>query len=84
MTTTNDRGPLQSYEVTWRSGHIETIRAHQVIMPSRFSFLPGEKQDNRVMFHGEIEGRWMLVLAADADEILTIRNVTVTEASSDV
>jgi len=61
------------------SGHVETIRAHQVIMPSRFAFAPDQPGDDRIMFHGEINGRWMLILAAHSADIRTVRNVTVTE-----
>ena len=72
-----ERGPLQTYEVIWRSGHVEKVEAHQVMWP-----MPGltagffEARDStRVLFHGEVEGHWCLVLAADEADILSVRLV---------
>lgn len=80
--TTTDRGPLLSYEVTWRSGHVETIMAHQVLWPSPLDnpfTPPGRDAAPRVMFHGEVDGQWQLLLVADESDILSIRRVLTME-----
>lgn len=82
--TWHNYGPLQQYEITWMSGHVETIPAHQVSYPHRgFAFTEsatlGMESDNgapRVQLHAEIDGRWQLVLSAREDDIRTMRNVT--------
>lgn len=82
-----EHGPLDTYEVIWNSGQIEYIQAHQVIMPpleSPFSMGSGvfgsagatTKPRGGWTFHGEIEGRWKLLLAADPADIKSVRNVT--------
>jgi len=75
-----DYGPIQTYEITWKSGHIETIQAHQVAWPFGDSgFFIGAalgvatKDEPRIRFHGEFDGHWRLVLDAPVDEIHTIR-----------
>jgi hypothetical protein len=78
------RGPLQSYEITWMSGHVETIQAHQVDLPQRSAFLAHDAlgvtaatdDRSRVEVHAEIDGRWLLVLFAPEKDIRTIRLVT--------
>lgn len=75
-----ERGPLRSYEIQWMSGHIETIRAHQVLWPNSFGALTGgPDKPRRVNFHGEVDGQWTLVLSALEDDIRTIRDVTEAE-----
>jgi hypothetical protein len=80
-------GPLDTYEVIWNSGQIEYIQAHQVIMPpieSPFSMGAGvfgsagaeTKQRGGWTFHGQIDGRWRLLLSAPAEDIKSVRNVT--------
>lgn len=73
-----ERGPLLDFEVTWRSGQIETISAHQCTLPSPriFGLDDGNDDQRRITFHGEIGGRWQLILTAPEAEILTVRNVT--------
>lgn len=34
--------PLRSYELTWMSGHVETIRASQVTWPNNNPFSPSQ------------------------------------------
>lgn len=72
-----ERGPLVDYEITWTNGHVETIRAHQVMMPGSghldmFSSRPPKKQ--RWTFHGEIDGHWRLILSAPEEDIRTVRD----------
>ena len=74
-----DYGPLSEYEVTWRSGHIERLAAHQVSYPNRLSLFDGPPRTQIVQFHAEINGFWRLVLSAPEEEIVTIRNLTATE-----
>ena len=80
-----DYGPLRTYEITWKSGHVETVQGHQV------TFTGGEAlgalgalggmatatdRDPRVTIHGEIDGHWRLVLSALEADLMTIRDVT--------
>lgn len=78
-------GPLQQYEITWMSGHVETIPAHQVSYPHRgmalfadsvTSDLAAEGGAARVQLHAEIDGQWQLMLSAREEDIRTMRNVT--------
>lgn len=81
-----DRGPLQTYEVIYNSGHIERVQAHQVMMPpSDTGFLGGlfgvdvqTKKEGRWTFHGEFVGRWMLVLSVPETDVRSVRNATQT------
>lgn len=70
----DDRGPLTTYEITWMSGHVERVQAHSVMYPNTFSILGGPGGKQRVQFHGEIDGRWRLVLSALDEDIRTIRD----------
>lgn len=78
-----DHGPLQTYEIAWRTGHVERIDAHQVTFPGSLpAMLAARPQKNpHIQFHGEIDGKWMLILSALEDDIVRIRNVTQTEPS---
>jgi hypothetical protein len=81
-----DRGPLLTYQVTWRSGHIEEIRAHQVLWPIDMPDMFGTtktKDVPRVRFHGEFDGHWRLVLVADAADLLSVRLLNDETASTD-
>lgn len=76
-------GPLQRYEITWMSGHVETVPAHQVSYPHRglvvassVMSMPAEGGAPRVQLHAEIDGRWLLMLSAREEDIRTMRNVT--------
>lgn len=55
------------YEITWASGRVETITAHQI--SHRDS--PG-----RTEWHAEIDGHWTLLLWVRDEDIRTIRCVT--------
>lgn len=87
MSDRFDHGPVQTYEVTWRTGHIERILAHQISWPkngvsmlaSMFGAQSEQVGASRIHFHAEIDGRWTLTLAADEDDILSIRLVTADE-----
>ncbi|MET8430133.1 hypothetical protein [Nocardia sp. NPDC004860] len=77
-----DYGPLDTYEIMWASGHIEYIQAHQVLLPPDEAILglfSGEtttRKRSGWTFHGEVEGRWKLLLFAPAEDIKSVRNVT--------
>jgi len=75
MSEHYDYGPIQTYEIVWRSGHIENVLAHQVTYPGLGAeALYGRVRTYRVIeFHGEIEGKWRLTLRADEDDIQTVR-----------
>jgi hypothetical protein len=85
MTEKYDYGPLQTYEITWTSGHVERVQCHQVTyhgggMDALDALgLGGVKTDQdprRVHLRGEINGRWLLVLSALEQDISVIRLVT--------
>lgn len=80
MSEYHDYGPLQTYEVQWRTGTVEMILAHQVLTPNKFAFDPAGRTS--YLFHGEFDGRWRLVLAADGELIASVRNVTVLDEPS--
>lgn len=72
-----ERGPMHAYEITWETGHVETIWAHSVTWPVSGLGMFGPvdvKTTERVQFMGEIEGRWTLILDARVEDIRTIRN----------
>ncbi|MEV2239456.1 hypothetical protein [Micromonospora sp. NPDC049891] len=76
-------GPIQQYQITWMSGHVETIPAHQVTYPHRgmamtrsILDMPAEGGAPRVQLHAEIDGHWRLMLSAREEDIRTMRNVT--------
>lgn len=56
----DDRGPLSTYQVIWKSGHVEDIQAHQVTWPD----------------HALSLFRWQLILAAPEDDITSVRLMT--------
>lgn len=81
--TDYDYGPLQTYEITWKSGHVERVQCHQITHHSRDTGFAGgllgvqvTHDDRRIQMHGEFDGHWRLVLSALEDDIRTIRLVT--------
>lgn len=78
-----DYGPLTTYEITWMSGHIERVQAHQVTRPSKnmlgASLGVETKQNPFLRMHASIDGRWTLQLQAREEDIRTIRNVSADE-----
>lgn len=69
--------PFHAYEITWTSGHVETVHAQQVTWPGNAARLFAEvdvQTTERVVFYGEIDGRWTLLLSARVEDIRTIRN----------
>lgn len=69
--------PPQRYEVSWLSGHVETVIAHQVSWPNNFANLfLGAARPARIQFHAEVDGRWTLQLSALEDDLRTVRNIT--------
>lgn len=72
-------GPLREYEVTWTNGHVETIKAHQVLLPQTFLWSDymrngGAERRQRYTFHGQVDGRWILILDAPAEDIRMVRD----------
>lgn len=68
-----DRGPLQEYEVTWVSGRVDYLVAHQVTYPGGFNFVTGGHGPEHICFHAEIDGQWLLILDALYSEIASVR-----------
>lgn len=77
-------GQVDLYEITWMSGHIETVPAHQVtyphagmVMARMFSSTEtAEVGPPRVQLHAELNGRWVLTLSAREEDIRSMRLVT--------
>jgi hypothetical protein len=83
---TTDHGPLHTYEVVWASGHVEQIQAHQCLMPMTDNpFLSALATDTKRVeyfkFHGQIDGHWILVLAARVEDVLSVRLISEDGAS---
>lgn len=72
----DDRGPTDRYEITWKSGHVDRLDAHQVSWPGGRDIFTGITSPERVRFHAEINGQWTLLLDALQEDIATIRNAT--------
>jgi hypothetical protein len=83
-------GEPDRYEITWMTGHIETVLAHQVSWPQNGSYLmrgvfgggvgtEAQQEKRRIQFHAEIDGRWTLTLSALEEDIRTVRMVTEAE-----
>lgn len=74
--------PPRHYEITWQSGHVETVIAHQVTYPGAADGLFGRTTPRppRINFHAEIEGVWTVTLSAPEEDIRIIRDVTAGEA----
>lgn len=79
-------GPVDTYEITWMSGHIETVVAHQVDFPHQgihlfsgggsIDTLADTREAPRIRMHAEIDGRWVMTLQAREEDIRTMRLVT--------
>ncbi|HKW93131.1 MAG TPA: hypothetical protein VJX92_14640 [Methylomirabilota bacterium] len=76
--------PPQVYEITWQTGHVETVIAHQVSHDSLRTRVAAigegafatDSEGARIKFHAEVGGQWTLQLSAYEADIRTIRNVT--------
>ncbi|MFG3585039.1 hypothetical protein [Streptomyces sp. NPDC047990] len=76
--------PPQVYEITWQTGHVETVIAHQVThdaLKVRVAAIgegafASNSEGARIKFHAEVDGLWTLQLSAFEADIRTIRNVT--------
>lgn len=81
-----DYGPLQTFEITWMSNHVETVQGHQILWESHgevFAHWSGRAptEHPKMRIHAMLEGRrWTLVLQALESDIRTIRNVTADES----
>ena len=81
MSAKFEYGPLDTYEVIWNSGHVEQVRAHQVLAPRPAVF--GDHGTSVWMFHGEIDGKWRLLLVARDEDIKSVRNLTHTRDAAE-
>ena len=78
----HDYGPLRTYEITWKSGHIETVQGHQVMFGSSrleaLTMLPGPLPTipPRFTIHGEFDGFWRMVISAPEEDLISVRDVT--------
>lgn len=86
-------GDPDLYEITWMSGHIETVLAHQVTFPHTgmvgfgggiITALAADQGKPRIRFHAEIDGHWRLTLQALEEDIRSIRLVTAAERLPEV
>lgn len=77
-----DHGEPDEFEIVWKTGHVDRLKAHQVTWPDSaaaiFGGLFGSRPAGapRILFHGQIDGRWRLLLSAPEDDIATVRNLT--------
>lgn len=72
-----ERGPLDDFEIIWKSGHVDHVQAHQVTWENAvMSLTHNPNLPQRVSFMGEVDGHWRLMLDADCADIMTIRNCT--------
>jgi hypothetical protein len=86
-----DHGPLETYEIVWNSGHVEQVRCHQVSLPAQgifamsggLTFGPSQPAARRITIHGEISGKWRLILDAPEEDIRSIRLITTPERIPD-
>lgn len=82
--TGHNYGRPDHYEITWMSGHIETVPAHQITYPHQGLAMVGFRSfdttpdhgEPRVQIHAELNGRWVLVLSALEEDIRSMRLVT--------
>lgn len=74
--------PPRTYEITWQSGHVERVIAHQVTWPGAGAAIFGVKDSRppRIQFHAEVGGIWSLQLSCPEEDIRIIRDVTAGEA----
>lgn len=77
----SDYGAPETFEITWSTGHVERIQAHQVSWPG--STFGAIVRPQLINFHGEFDGAWTLVLSALEADIVRVRNITRTEESID-
>ncbi|ASU81531.1 hypothetical protein CDO52_00870 [Nocardiopsis gilva YIM 90087] len=74
-----DHGELRTYEVVWRTGHVERVQGHQVVFKDdAAAALLGRAtaREPRIVIHGQFGPHWRLVLTALEADIATIRDVT--------
>ena len=93
MTERYDHGPLRTYEITWKSGHVETVQGHQVLFGSdreHFSGMFGglgtavsHDLPSRFTIHGMFGEHWRLVLTGLESELVSVRDVTEAEQLAD-
>lgn len=87
-----DYGPLRTYEITWKNGHVERVQGHQVQMPHGGDLDPfgllgvATKRGTtpRVTIHGQFGEHWRLVMSVDESLIAMVRDVTDGEQFADV
>jgi hypothetical protein len=69
------RGPTSEYLVTWKNGCVENIHAHQVMEPYTSVFLA--YGNGHIVFHKEIDGKWVMILSAHPRTIDSVRFIGV-------
>lgn len=65
-----DYGPLQEWEIIWRTGHVEHVQGHQIQMESG-GFV--RRENPRLIIHGRFGKYWRLVLCVPEEDILSVR-----------
>lgn len=80
MSADFDYGPLRTYQVTYKSGHIEQHQGHQVLLPNPIELPPifgvQTKKRDLITIHGDFDNRWRLVLAVREDLVESVKDVT--------
>lgn len=79
-------GPLRTYEITWRTGHVETVQGHSVQItggPELFARHGQPVRPVRFTIYGMFQRGehkdWRMVLSGLEDDVLTIRDATTPE-----
>ena len=71
-----DHGPLRSFEITWKSGHVEKVQGHQVMLTGGPGLFGGPDRPTRFTIHGMFGDHWRLVISALEEDIRIVRDVT--------
>jgi hypothetical protein len=71
-------GPLRTYQITWKSGHIEEVQGHQVMISGGDDlFGQSTRRPVRFTIHGMFPGDdWRFVISGLEDDVICIRDVT--------
>lgn len=81
-TLGHDYGPLRTYQLTWKSGHVERVQGHQVMMDGWQGSILNPNPEPKFYIHGQFGRHWRLVLAGNENELESLRDVTEDETIS--
>lgn len=67
---------IDKYEIVWNDGYTEVIDAAQVSWPKNYERLMGSDVTNKIHFHSYVSDVWTLILAANEEDLRSVRNLT--------